>query len=66
MQEVIVTGIDFARKAETVPFWNSNFSVDFSYVAASEDRNALESSFISAFEGTCASGLGMNNIAVLL
>ena len=37
----------------------------FPYVAATEENKALESSLISEFEGTCGSGLGMHDIAVL-
>ncbi|XP_027119432.1 uncharacterized protein LOC113764757 isoform X3 [Coffea eugenioides] len=48
-----------------VSFGNSNFSMAFPYVAATEENKALESSLISEFEGTCGSGLGMHDIAVL-
>ncbi|KAL3507142.1 hypothetical protein ACH5RR_032524 [Cinchona calisaya] len=46
-------------------FGNSNFSIAFPYVAALEENKAIGHSLISEFEGSCANGLGISNIAVL-
>ncbi|OVA03908.1 hypothetical protein BVC80_1321g55 [Macleaya cordata] len=48
-----------------VSFMRSNFSRAFPYVAASQEKETMESSLLSGFTETCAHGLGINNIAFL-
>eukprot|EP00262_Sarcandra_glabra_P020981 TRINITY_DN8562_c0_g4_i1.p1 TRINITY_DN8562_c0_g4~~TRINITY_DN8562_c0_g4_i1.p1 ORF type:complete len:324 (-),score=51.88 TRINITY_DN8562_c0_g4_i1:377-1348(-) len=53
--------IDFLE----VSFTKSNYSIAFPYVAASEEKKAMENSLISGFAENCGHGLGVNGIAFL-
>ncbi|CAI9117393.1 OLC1v1018785C1 [Oldenlandia corymbosa var. corymbosa] len=45
--------------------WNSKFSLAFPYVAASGEKNAIETSLVSEFENGCGNNLGINDVAVM-
>ncbi|XP_057956281.1 uncharacterized protein LOC131149658 [Malania oleifera] len=69
LQSVDISGIKHADPALVdllkVSFTESNFSIAFPYVAASDDKETMESSLISGFTETCGHDLGVNNVAFL-
>ncbi|XP_075503773.1 uncharacterized protein LOC142541093 isoform X2 [Primulina tabacum] len=53
--------VDFLKDS----FSNSNFSLAFPYVAASEEKVAVENTLMAEFADSCQNKMGINNIALM-
>ncbi|XP_073274342.1 uncharacterized protein [Primulina huaijiensis] len=53
--------VDFLKDS----FSNSNFSLAFPYVAASEEKVAVENTLMEVFADSCQNKMGTNNIAIM-